>query len=232
MHYAISDLHGRYDLYREMLEIIRFGPEDTLFVLGDAADRNPGGVRLLKEIMERPNIRMLLGNHELMLLRAFPDPKGLSSNGRESNREQWFRNGGQITQEELEAEPKALQRRLLLFLHGLPLNLEAEAGGRRYLLCHASPVSMYGSYGLLYGSEREFAVWNRIESRMKVRFPADVLICGHTPTGFYQDARPMEVCRLRDNVIDIDCGCAAGEAYGGRLGCIRLEDQQVFYAGG
>lgn len=232
MQYAISDLHGRYDLYREMLERIRFGPEDTLYVLGDAADRNPGGIRLLKDIMERPNVRMLLGNHELMLLRAFPDPKGISLNGRESNRELWYRNGGQVTQEELEAEPRELQRKLLGFLHGLPLNLEAQAGGTRYLLCHASPVSMFRRYGLFYANETEFAVWSRIEPWMKVRFPADVLICGHTPTGMYSDKRPMEIHWLRDNALDIDCGCAAGEDFGGRLGCVRLEDQQAFYAGG
>ena len=44
MTYVISDLHGRYDLYLEMLERIQFSPEDTLYILGDVADRNKGGI--------------------------------------------------------------------------------------------------------------------------------------------------------------------------------------------
>ena len=82
---------------------------------------------------------------------------------------------------------------------------------------------------MFYANETEFAVWNRIEPWMKLRFPADVLLCGHTPTAYYGTRLPMEICRLRENVYDIDCGCAYGEENGGQLGCLRLEDGRIYY---
>ena len=41
MTYCISDIHGEYGRYLEMLEKINFSDEDKLYVLGDVIDRNP-----------------------------------------------------------------------------------------------------------------------------------------------------------------------------------------------
>ena len=230
MTYVMSDLHGRMDLYLRMLELLEFSPADSLYLLGDLTDRNRGGIALFRDVMARPNVQMLLGNHEHMLFHALTDPEGISLNGHESNRELWYRNGGRVTQEEFEEQPETVRRAILDYIERLPLNRELELGGRRFLLCHASPVCMFRTYGIFYANEREFAVWSRIEPWMKVRFDADVMLCGHTPTGYYsRDGRPMEICRLRENVYDVDCGCAGGEERGGRLGCLRLEDFQTFY---
>ena len=35
MIYAMSDIHGCYEKYRDMLETIKFAADDTLYVLGD-----------------------------------------------------------------------------------------------------------------------------------------------------------------------------------------------------
>ena len=47
MIYAVSDLHGRYDRYRQLLDKLDLGEQDTLYVLGDALDRGPEGFRIL-----------------------------------------------------------------------------------------------------------------------------------------------------------------------------------------
>lgn len=39
MRYIISDIHGCYAEYRELLEKICFSDADELYVLGDAMDR-------------------------------------------------------------------------------------------------------------------------------------------------------------------------------------------------
>ena len=39
MTYVMSDLHGRYDLYVKMLELIGFSEEDELYVPRDVVDR-------------------------------------------------------------------------------------------------------------------------------------------------------------------------------------------------
>ena len=231
MTYVISDLHGRYDLYLEILEKVRFSADDVLYILGDVTDRNEGGIRIYKDILQKVNIRMLMGNHERMLLRALQNPDGVSLNGHESNRELWYRNGGEKTEKEFHAEPELVQRRILAYLEELPLNIPVVINKTRFLLVHAMPVSLYGKYGTFYDDFIDFTVWERIEPWMKIEFSADVMICGHTPTGYYQHTRPMEIYKVRENVYDIDCGCASGQKRGGRLGCMRLDDMAEFYVG-
>ena len=68
MKYVMSDIHGCYDRFQEMLSVINLRSEDKLFIIGDAIDRGKHGVKVLRHIMETPNIKFLLGNHELMLI--------------------------------------------------------------------------------------------------------------------------------------------------------------------
>ena len=70
MIYASSDIHGYpLDRFLRLLEKAGFGEGDTLWILGDVVDRNgDGGVAMLRWIQSAPNVRMLLGNHEAMLL--------------------------------------------------------------------------------------------------------------------------------------------------------------------
>ena len=68
MLYAMSDLHGEYQKYLAMLEKIKFNQEDTLYLLGDLVDRGPEPVKILQDIMQRPNVYPLLGNHEVMAI--------------------------------------------------------------------------------------------------------------------------------------------------------------------
>ena len=70
MHYVMSDLHGCYDKFLQMLEKIRFGEDDSLYFLGDAVDRGPDGIALVQDLMGRDNVRPLLGNHEDMFRRT------------------------------------------------------------------------------------------------------------------------------------------------------------------
>ena len=55
MIYAVSDIHGRYDKYRKLLKRIHFGPDDTLYVLGDVIDRGPDGFKIMLDMAQRPN---------------------------------------------------------------------------------------------------------------------------------------------------------------------------------
>ena len=60
----MSDIHGRKDRFDDILKQIKLTKNDTLYILGDVIDRNPDGITILKYIMHKPNIKMLLGNHE------------------------------------------------------------------------------------------------------------------------------------------------------------------------
>ncbi|MBR6556630.1 MAG: metallophosphoesterase [Clostridia bacterium] len=74
MHYVLSDIHGNERRFHSILHQIDLRPEDTLYVLGDVIDRHPGGFRILRRLMAMPNAKLLLGNHEYMMLRALGHP--------------------------------------------------------------------------------------------------------------------------------------------------------------
>lgn len=66
--YCCSDLHGMYDLYRQINEFIL--PEDKVICLGDCGDRGPRGWRIITEVINNPQWEYLKGNHEDMLAKA------------------------------------------------------------------------------------------------------------------------------------------------------------------
>ena len=69
MIYVSSDWHGvSVDKIKNLLEKARFSEDDFLFVLGDIIDRGDHGIELIKYIMFEPNIKLIRGNHEQMLI--------------------------------------------------------------------------------------------------------------------------------------------------------------------
>jgi serine/threonine protein phosphatase 1 len=73
MIYVMSDIHGRLDLFEQMLDKIGFSDNDFLYVLGDSIDRG-GGLQVLLRIMEfaqRNQCELILGNHEEMFCTMF-----------------------------------------------------------------------------------------------------------------------------------------------------------------
>lgn len=66
--YVISDIHGNYDAYMEILKKIHFSDEDMLYVLGDILDRGPNPIKVILDLMKRYNVVCLAGNHEYMAL--------------------------------------------------------------------------------------------------------------------------------------------------------------------
>ena len=70
MIYVLSDIHGNTERYNSIMQQINLQESDTLYVLGDVIDRYPDGIKILREIMKKANTKMLLGNHEYMMLNA------------------------------------------------------------------------------------------------------------------------------------------------------------------
>ena len=48
----MSDIHGRLDMFEEVLEKIDLKDSDTLYILGDVIDRGPNPVKILLKLME------------------------------------------------------------------------------------------------------------------------------------------------------------------------------------
>ncbi len=68
--FAIGDLQGCYQEFRELLDLIQFDHEkDRLWLVGDVVNRGPGSLAILRFIMGlKDAVIMVLGNHDLHLL--------------------------------------------------------------------------------------------------------------------------------------------------------------------
>ena len=230
MQYVIADIHGNQRRFDSVMKQINLQPEDTLYILGDVVDRHPHGLRILQRIMDIPNAKMLLGNHEYMMLRALGWPyddnfdDGLAL-------EHWYRNGGQVTHDHWKRLRKSKRQEIIDYLLSLPVDIDTEATGKAYKLVHAAPPEEY-DFDRRYRNAIHFAVWKRlgVDSPLSGDY---TLVFGHTPTRYFQDTVPMEIW-YGEKRIGIDCGSgypdAGFEGELGRLACLRLEDGRVFYS--
>lgn len=222
--YVMSDLHGQQALFFEMLELIQFKEEDTLYIIGDAVDRGNDGISLLTYFMNEPNIVFLLGNHEKMMLDCYE--RGMIPLSTAWQR--WNRNKNQPTIEAFESLNQEEQKRLLDFIEAAPAELKVEVNNQTFHLVHGAPCDKAGFVAdRIYESYETFLVWNRLKG--DETFEGAKVIVGHTPTAYYQSGKPLKMWH-GNNVIDIDCGCAMLDS-GGRLGCLRLDDMKEFYVG-
>ena len=65
-HYAISDIHGCYTEFVELLNRISFSDEDILVLCGDYIDRGKDSYKMMRWMENKPqNVIMLCGNHEI-----------------------------------------------------------------------------------------------------------------------------------------------------------------------
>ena len=229
MTYILSDIHGNERRFSSILQQIRLQPEDTLYVLGDVIDRHPGGIRILRRIMKMPNAKMLLGNHEYMMLRALGHPCDSNvDDGRAL--EHWYRNGGNVTHRYLKYLRKSLRQEIVEYLLSLPLSLDLEVNSQRYKLVHAAPPELYQPEPL-YPTPVHFSVWKRLRFDAPLRGNYTMFF-GHSTTNHYQEAVPMELW-YGHRRIGIDCGSGYPDSSDmplGRLACLRLEDGTVFYS--
>ena len=227
MHYAISDLHGCYDLFLALLKKISFSDDDTLFFLGDAADRGPDGIAVMQDLMHRSNAVCLLGNHEDMFRRvAHGHEKKLSWSERSAYKRTFVnwteRNGGAVTWEAYLALPREEQEALLAWMDGLPSYRKLCVEGRDFLLVHAG-VGAYEPEKSLDDCELHDFIWERMDYR-QTYYENRFLVTGHTPTAFIDPEMAGRILQ-RNHHIAIDCGAV----YLGTLGCICLETLEETY---
>lgn len=220
MTYAISDIHGHYDKYLAMLEKINFGDADTLYVLGDVIDRGEHGIKLLLDILHRPNAVMLLGNHEAMMLDTLLGFTQITA-GSVTALGSWLLNGGGPTFKGYMDSESADRISILEMLEKMPYYLEITVGENDFVLLHGGledflPERPLGSYS------RDDIVW--AEPDLEHGYFLDKFtVIGHTPTmSFGGEPKIFRNGKL----FDIDCGCAFD---GGRLGCLCLDNLEETY---
>ena len=240
--YAVSDLHGQYDTFLNGLEKIGFGDSDELYMVGDAIDRGPDGIRILQHIMDHDNMDLIIGNHEFMMLNAV-DPNGLAvCNGPDA--ELWlYYNGGSKTYDRYERLSDEKRKSLLMWLNRRYVIRTIDVEERKFCLAHSYYYPAYENKmycEMEYGDIWEL-VWTSVYRDGDTR-GANIyrnydmtFITGHVPVQKARYDKRLddfnELKILEDgNLIDIDGGCALGynhELTNGAL-FLRLDDMKVF----
>lgn len=223
MNYVISDIHGQFEKYKEMLETIKFGEYDTLYVLGDVLDRGPQGLKILKDMMLRPNVIPILGNHEYMasiclswLMKEVTE-KSVESMDIEKLRglTEWMSVGGDQTISEFHKLSLEEREDILDYLTEFELYEVVHVNGETFILVHAG-LENFALDRDLYDYDLSELIFHKPDYE-KEYFPDKYLVTGHVPT--------MGEIMEKNRHIAIDCGAG----FGGKLGCICLETMEKFY---
>lgn len=230
MIYVTSDLHG-YPLnaFQKLLAKANFSEDDFCFVLGDVIDRGPEGIDILKWLMIQPNIQLILGNHEAMMLSCkflFDTITGESINNLSKEDMEiftnWIENGADPTLKQLSENDPETVMALLEFLGESPFYETVEIGNKHFLLTH-SGLNNFKSDRHVDNYSIEELIWNR--PSLSDKYHDDIMtVFGHTPTHFFGEEYRGRAVKT-DTWIDIDTGAA----YGGSPMLLRLDDMVEFY---
>ena len=218
--YAISDLHGCYEEFMEMLELIKFDPKtDKLYILGDVVDRGDRSLECLQYIMRTKSIHLLQGNHEVLMLDYFADPV--------SGAERWFRNGGRATLEQMNNLSEPEQESILEYLRKLPFYKTINVNGRKFFLSHAG---LDASVSFSRQTSRDLT-WSRKEFYGHPALRNYITVFGHTPTPYiWDELGDSDNCSVWVDTTHLDKICIdSGCYYKGALAALRLDDGAVYY---
>lgn len=234
MTYVISDLHGYLlEKLKKLLEKAHFDENDFLYILGDVVDRNgDGGVEILTWLLSQPNVQLILGNHEAMLLACeflFDEITEDSISSFDSEKMEiltnYQLNGGDVTLKALsklnKASPEAVAD-ILDYLHDAPLYEAVTAGGKDYFLVHSGIDDFEKGRKISeYPADAFIWAWPELEDEY---FDDITTVFGHTPTKYYGEEYSNKIIKTRTWIaIDMGAGDGVTEPV-----LLRLDDMTEF----
>lgn len=232
--YVTSDLHGlKLDSLKALLNKANFSRNDWLYVLGDVVDRqNDGGVELLVWLLEQPNVQLLLGNHEAMLLSSkfvFEEITEASINKIDAQKLEllnvYVSNGGDVTLntlKKLKRDDYETFNAVFEYLEECPVYETVTVQGTDFLLCHSGIDNFTENKKISEYSADDF-LWAFPE--ITTEYYKDVkTVFGHTPTVAFSEEYSGKILKT-ETWIDVDVGCYLGN----KPALLRLDDLSEFY---
>ncbi|MEM1137934.1 MAG: metallophosphoesterase family protein, partial [Bacteroidota bacterium] len=210
--FVISDIHGCYHSFKNLLERITLQKEDQLFLLGDYIDRGPNSSGVLnvviKLIQSGFQVFPLRGNHEQMLLDLVgQDEEVIHWSLSKNNAIDLLETQGRIRQKYLD------------FCSRLPYMYELDD----FYLVHA---------GINFNSRKPFKnyedmLWVRDFEVKEKLLNNKRIIHGHTPI---EIAYIRSAIQRNSSVIPLDNGCVFSGEYGGlgKLLCLELNTGELY----
>lgn len=231
MKYVTSDIHGKLDRLKKLIEYIDLSREDILYIVGDLVDRGDKPIETIEFIMNHPQIEVIMGNHDEMMLHAlrYKDEKQI---------ERWGRNGCEPTIEGFNKRTLKEQEKILSYVEGLPYFKIID---NKYLLVHAGfePSRLFEnmldkSLEDALMEQKDRLVWVREDFLKNKALDNLITIFGHSPRRYIdkiferESKLPYEI--WFDNAYNDKIGIDTGNCYeGGRMVCLRLDDHRIFY---
>lgn len=234
MFYAVSDLHGCFDMWKHLLSEINFKMSDNMYVLGDVIDYGDEPMELLLDMMERVNVYPIIGEREYKFLRFiknFPVKAPMESFATTLPKElvpeftEWIKNGGRTTFEGYMKLSPSNRHAVLEYLDEFMLYDQVSVEDDRFMFFH-SGIKDYAEKT----SPDDYDIESFITDspvKPKSYFRDCYTVVGHTPTFSLPGAEKGKIYTA-GGFIDIDCGCYFRQS-GGRLGCLRLDDFKEIY---
>lgn len=207
----IGDVHGHYDGLMQLFDAISPTRADQIYFVGDLIDRGPKSAQVI-EFVRRYNYPCVLGNHELLLLDAFPD-----GGTNMSAFQNWLYSGGQTTLSSYSTTEGLLAH--IEWLKTLPLYLDL---GDIWLV-HAG---IDPRKPLKQQTHQEFC-WVRepFQSLEQPYFNDKLVIVGHTITFTLPDVEPGQIAQ-GPGWLGIDTG--AYHSKSGWLTAVDVDNARVY----
>ncbi|KRE99883.1 hypothetical protein ASG89_27565 [Paenibacillus sp. Soil766] len=219
---VVSDIHGCADEFKELLDKVKFNPEeDQLILLGDYVDRGPASRETVEHVMllvREKGAIALKGNHDQRFLEVMNGTDDLTEM-------KFFEHGGIQTFQSFSGvrdfDLKTAKERIrancsehLAFLRELPLYYENDT----HIFVHAGLNPAYVDWKTQ--PERDF-IWIRAPFVQQKTVVKKIVVFGHTTT---KDIHGKAEVWFDTDKIGIDGGCA----YGLQLNLLEIKGKNQY----
>lgn len=227
MIYAVSNLHGNYAKFKELLTTISFKETDIMYVLGDIVDYGDEGLELIGDLSVRYNVYPIVGEHDYMAVKMLSGFEKMLKSGEAPDKKfisqmtEWAADGGQVTLDAFRTLDAEMREGIIDYLSDMTLYEEVTAGGKEYLLVHAGIAGF--KKGIDLEDLKPEAFFTEALDLTKKYFDDKTVVVGHNPTT--EENGGNGKIFYGNGSIAIDCG----EARGGTIGCLRLDDLKEYY---
>lgn len=224
---VISDIHGCYDEFNELLKVAKYNPqEDKLILLGDYIDRgfkSKEVVEQVKRFNEEWGVITLRGNHDQMFLDFLDDVDestflyngGLSTITSYCGLN-WFEDDfNSLRLQKAKEYIKKHYSNHIQFLRTLPYHHEEN----NHIFVHAGLNPLYEDWTK---QPKDEFLWVRDMFLNNPTSTEKTVVFGHTPTVNMQDTEDIW---FGEGKIGIDGGCV----FGFQLNCLEIGDGYTGY---
>lgn len=228
MIYVVSNIHGNYEKFKDLLTKISFSDDDIMYILGDSVDFGEGSMELLEDISMRMNVYSVCGEHDALAYKMLSGFDSMLKTGETPDADfvvtmqEWTKKGGQPTLDAFRALDEDMKEGILDYLSDMPAyEVAVTDDGREFLLVHAGIANFKSGKEFDDYAPEDF--YTEALDMDKEYFKNAYVVVGHVPTA--ELGEPKGKILRRGKNIAIDCGAYKG----GALACLCIDTDKEYY---